>query len=108
MKPAEIAEMLRAMEEGDSDEMDFVVTREKQEVGRTISEEALASLQATVNSFIEARILHHWKAKPDGVRDVGPSVIKAEVRLTVDGMHIVPDPDARPWWVIDGQRRLDA
>ena len=104
----DVLAMYRDMVEGESVEMDFRVVREKQEPGRTISAEALRELELTVNAFIAARIEHHWDKKPKGKAAVGPSVITAEVRITVDDVHIVPYPDARPWYVVDGNSRLDA
>jgi hypothetical protein len=103
----DVLDMYRDMVDGKGDEMDFRVVREKKEHGRTISAEALQELEMTVNAFIQARIEHHWAKKPNGRADVGPTIIKAEVRITVDGVHVEPDPDQRPWYVIDGSRRLD-
>jgi hypothetical protein len=104
----QIREMIESMRTGKSDSMDFVVTREKKEPGRTISAEALRELQGTIDAFVEARIMHHWDAKPNGTKDVGPSTIRAEVKITIDDFHIEPAPDERPWFIIDGNGRLDA
>jgi hypothetical protein len=103
---ADIEAMYREMVESKSDEMDFMVTREKREPGRTISAEALHELELVVNAFITARLEHHWDRKPKGRNDVGPTMIKAEVRVTIDNVHVVPDPSERPWYVIDGGNRL--
>lgn len=93
--------------EPNADEMDFIVQRppEKRRVGETISAEALDEFQTAVNTFIAARMEYHWKQREGGMKAMGPSVIKAEVRITIDDVHIEPHPDQRPWFVIDGQKR---
>jgi len=108
MNAEEAQKMLDDLAHMDSDEMDFMVTREDQTPGRTISAEALDEFRTAIDAFIYGRLMYHWNRKPGGRDAVGPSVIRAEVRLTVDDVHIVPKPDARPWYVIDGGTRLDA
>jgi hypothetical protein len=92
------------------DSMDFIVTRgpEKQKPGQTFSAEALADLTAAIGTFIGARVVHHWEAKDGGYAAVGPSVIRAEVRLTIDDAHVEPSEERRPWYAlraIDVERR---
>jgi hypothetical protein len=110
MGPDELAKVYEELAHTDSDEMDFGVTRppEKRERGRTISADAMGELQDMVNAFIAARLAYHWDHAPEGRSGIGPSVIKAEVRITVDDVHIVPDPDQRPWYFVDGGTRYDA
>jgi hypothetical protein len=91
-----------AMVATESDEMDFYVKRETRQPDTTLSAYAMEALQTEVYDFIHARIAAHW----DKLN--GHQLIRAEVRITVDDQHIVPDEAIRPWWVIDGNRRLDA
>jgi len=94
--------IFQAMVEAESDEMDFLVKRETRQPDQTLSALAMEALEVEVNDFIRARIMAHW----DKVN--GHQMIRAEVKITIDDYHIVPDEDIRPWWVIDGNRRLDA
>lgn len=105
--PVNLKDMYAQLRDSTSDAMDFTVTRAEdlRKPGETISAEALADLTQTVNAFIGARIEHHWLAREGGIAAVGPSSITAEIRITIDGVHVTPEPDARPWYVIDGNLR---
>ncbi len=113
-RPGSMAEAMLQMYESlrtedGADEMDFEVNRlpEHRAAGQTVSQEALDELTQAVKTFITARIMYHWQHHEGGTKSVGPAVIRASVKMTVDGVSSRPAPDRRPWYVLDGNRRLD-
>lgn len=105
MNTQDVEQMLKDMRDGKSDEFDLVINRDKRELGKTISAEALDELNFAAETFIRARIMHHWEAKPKGLDDVGPFNIKVSMKVTIDDESYRPEPEDRPWFIIDGSRR---
>lgn len=90
-----------------ADTMDFMVRRTNPKPGETFSKEAMDELVDAFRVFLGARIAHHWNQKPDGVKDVGPSVLRLTAALTIDDVHVEPDEwSERPWYMVDGQKRV--
>ncbi len=100
-------EVFTALRNGESDTMMFHISRENPQDGRTFSKEALEAYLENIRLFVVARMMAHWE-NPEDASKPGPQVLTTEVRVTVDGLHVEPDPDQMPWYglPVDGSARF--
>ncbi len=108
MNTKDADKMLKDIREADRDVMDFVMTRERPDPGKTFSREALQEFLDSMNAFVVARIANHWD-RTGGEDSPGFSNLKVEVKVSLDDKSYPPLAEERPWYVIDGRaRNLDA
>lgn len=85
------------------DEMAFEIHRDSKP-GETFSAAAMEELHGTMRTFIGARLLHHW-TDAGGAQVAGPRRMRIDLKVTIDGESVAPEPGEEPWFKIDGSRR---
>lgn len=98
-------ELFHQMMDTASDEMDFVIERVT-EPDKTFSAEAVDELLYAMRLFVGARIAARFRDRGPGAP--GVSNLRVSVSLTLDGERIIPSPDMRPWYALDGFNRRAA
>lgn len=102
--PMDMERLTETMAEMDGDAMDFLLTRADPLAGQTFSKEGLETLTQAIRMFVWARVSHHWKER----EAVGPSQLRFECRVTVDGVSATVPLDEHPWYRVDGMPRAQA